>query len=52
MNNSYCFFGVENYGKVYSFFALAGNVGGAVAMSLIGYVYDFTGSYMGAFRAE
>lgn len=43
------FFGVENYGKAYPVISFALNFGGAFALSLVGYIYDFTGSYYPAF---
>ncbi len=42
-------FGIENYGTVYPFISFAGTMGGAFGMSIVGYIYDFTGSYMNAF---
>ena len=42
-------FGIENYGKVYPFISFAGTIGGALGISIVGYIYDFTESYMGAF---
>ena len=41
-------FGARHYGDAYAIVSFAGTVGAAFAMSLIGYVYDFTGSYMTA----
>lgn len=43
------FFGVENYSNVYPIISFATNFGGAFALSLVGYIYDFTGSYVYAF---
>lgn len=43
------FFGVENYSTVYPIISFATNFGGAFALSLVGYIYDFTGSYVYAF---
>lgn len=43
------FFGVENYSTVYPIISFANNFGGAFALSLVGYIYDFTGSYVYAF---
>lgn len=43
------FFGVENYSTVYPIISFATNLGGAFALSLVGYIYDFTGSYVYAF---
>lgn len=38
-------FGDENYGPLYSKVALFSNVGAAVSLTVIGYVYDWTGRY-------
>lgn len=43
------FFGIENYDKVYPIITFAINMGGAFAITLVGYIYDFMGSYMYAF---
>jgi len=43
------FFGMENYGKAYPLISFGANFGGAFALSLVGYIYDFTGSYYYAF---
>lgn len=42
-------FGVEHYDKAYPVISFAGNVGSACTISLIGYLYDFTGTYKIAF---
>lgn len=42
-------FGVENYGKVFPVISFATNIGGALSLSIVGYIYDFTGSYTNAF---
>ena len=42
-------FGTERYNQVYPLASFASNVGVAVAVSLIGYSYDFTGSYTSAY---
>ncbi len=39
-------FGVENYPKAYAIAGTLVNVGSALALPLIGYLYDFTGSYL------
>lgn len=39
-------FGRENYSKTYPTFAMCGTIGTAVLASLIGYIYDFTHSYI------
>lgn len=43
------FFDEENYGTVYPVVSFATNVGNAFALALVGYIYDFTGSYIYAF---
>lgn len=43
------FFGIENYNQVFPKISFAGNMGAAIALSLVGYVYDFFGSYYYAF---
>lgn len=43
------FFGVEMYAKVYPSVSFAINMGSAFAFSLVGYIYDFFGSYVYAF---
>ena len=43
------FFTVEMYSRVYPSVAFATNFGSAIAMSLVGYIYDFFGSYIYAF---
>ncbi len=42
-------FGIDNYKQAYSVVSFAGSVTNALAISMIGYVYDFTGSYSLAF---
>ncbi len=42
-------FGIDNYGKTYPLIALVGGSGVAVGVALIGYVYDFTGSFTSTF---
>lgn len=39
------FFGLENYGKTFPVISLLAGMGGASAITLVGFVYDFTGSY-------
>lgn len=39
-------FGDENYNSTYPVISFAGNIGSAFAISLIGYIYDFTGTYI------
>lgn len=41
-------FGNEGYGKAFPILSFAGNAGAAIAFSVIGYMYDFTGSYFPA----
>jgi len=43
------FFGDNNYNKTFPFYSFACNTGGALTVSAIGYLYDFTGSYRAAF---
>ena len=43
------FFGVKMYSKVYPSVSFAINMGSAFAFSLVGYIYDFFGSYVYAF---
>lgn len=40
------FFGQENFGSVYSVIAFLTNVGSSLSLTLIGYFYDFMGTYM------
>ncbi|MCD8028991.1 MAG: hypothetical protein LUF02_10130 [Erysipelotrichaceae bacterium] len=39
------FFGTENYSTAYSNITFASNFVGAFAVTIIGYIYDFTASY-------
>lgn len=39
------FFGIERYPALFAQFTLINNIGASLALSLIGYIYDFTGSY-------
>lgn len=43
------FFGPANYSKAYSVIGLLTTTGSAISMPLIGYLYDFTGSYLPMF---
>lgn len=43
------FFGPENYSKAYSVIGLLTTTGSALSLPLIGYLYDFTGSYLPMF---
>ena len=43
------FFGMDNYSKVFPIISFASNFGAAFALSLVGYIYDFTDSYSYAF---
>lgn len=43
------FFGKASSNRVYPILSFLAGIGGAVSMSLVGFVYDFTGSYMPAF---
>lgn len=40
------FFGQENFGSVYSVIAFLTNVGSSLSLTLIGYFYDFMGTYI------
>lgn len=40
------FFGAENYSSAYSVIGLLVTMGSAISQPLIGYLYDFTGSYL------
>lgn len=40
------FFGVENYSITYSKINFLTSIGGSIALTLIGYAYDFTGTYL------
>lgn len=42
-------FGTKRYSQVYPLASFASNVGVAAAVSLIGYIYDFTGTYKTAY---
>ena len=43
------FFKTENYAKAFPTISFASNVGAAISLSLVGYIYDFFGSYLYAF---
>lgn len=43
------FFGIRNFAKVYPVISFATAIGGAISISLVGYIYDFTGTYVPAF---
>lgn len=43
------FFGIEQYTAAFPKISFASNFGAAIALSLIGYIYDFFGSYFYAF---
>jgi len=43
------FFGRERYVRIYPVISFFAGIGGALSMSVVGYVYDFTGSYVPAF---
>ena len=43
------FFGIDNYSKVFPIISFGSNLGAAFALSLVGYIYDFTNSYNVAF---
>ncbi len=39
------FFGTQEYGRVFPYVTFVSNIGTAFALTIIGYVYDFTGAY-------
>ena len=43
------FFKTENYAKAFPTISFASNVGAAISLSMVGYIYDFFGSYIYAF---
>lgn len=43
------FFQVENYAKAFPSVSFASNLGAAVSLSMVGYIYDFFGSYVYGF---
>lgn len=43
------FFGISHYEQTFPKISFASNMGAAIALSLVGYVYDFFGSYYYAF---
>lgn len=43
------FFGQENYDQVFPKISFIGNLGAAISLSMIGYIYDIFGSYVYAF---
>ena len=43
------FFGLENYSQAYSKIGFLTNVGSSSSLTVIGYVYDFTGTYLYVF---
>ncbi len=43
------YFGIRKFNKIYPIISFATAVGGALSISLVGYVYDFMGSYVPAF---
>lgn len=43
------FFKTENYDKAFPVISFASNLGAAISLSMVGYIYDFFGSYMYAF---
>ncbi len=42
-------FGMKNYARTYPLIALVGGAGVAIGIALIGYIYDFTGSFTNTF---
>lgn len=45
------FFGMERYVQIFPIISFVGGIGGALSMSVVGYVFDFTGFYTPAFMA-
>ena len=43
------FFGIDNYARVFPKISFASNLGAAISLSMVGYIYDFFGSYLYAF---
>lgn len=43
------FFGNDNYSQVFPTVSFASNFGAALSLSIVGYIYDFFGSYLYAF---
>lgn len=43
------FFGRYNFTRLYPILAFSTSLGGAVSLSVVGFIYDFTGSYLSAF---
>ena len=43
------FFGIETYSAVFPKISFASNLGAAISISMVGYIYDFFGSYIYAF---
>ena len=43
------FFKTENYAKAFPTISFASNVGASISLSMVGYIYDFFGSYIYAF---
>lgn len=43
------FFKVENYAKAFPSISFASNLGAAISLSMVGYIYDFFGSYLYGF---
>ena len=43
------YFGVKHYDKAFPSISFASNLGAAISLSMVGYIYDFLGSYTYAF---
>ena len=43
------FFKTKNYARAFPTISFASNVGAAISLSMVGYIYDFFGSYIYAF---
>ena len=43
------FFQVDHYAKVFPSISFASNLGAAISLSMVGYIYDFFGSYLYGF---
>lgn len=43
------FFGRYNFARLFPIISFSTSIGGAISLSLVGFIYDFTGSYIPAF---
>lgn len=46
------FFGRYHFTRLYPILAFSTSLGGAISLSLVGFIYDFTGSYLPAFAGS